>query len=152
MPIRPVMPRSERGSLKDVLNGESYEPPTAEELKLKQLYEHSEATNDEKLQEALGFIVMPYSNDRSSYPVSLYRHREYINSLSKKMADKIEQTKQQLANCFSPGPSFHKEARKSFFKQASKTQIILSEDGLIVKLASAVNIPIKPKRSFRRAR
>jgi NADPH-dependent 7-cyano-7-deazaguanine reductase QueF-like protein len=149
MPIRSVKPLSDRGTLKQVLNGESYEPPTAEELRLKQLYEHSQATHDEKLQEALGFIVMPQAGDKSAFPITVYRHREYINSLSKKIADKIEKTRQELAACFSSEVKAPIHMRMAQLKRATTTQTILSQGELIIKVASA-NVSVKPKRSFKR--
>lgn len=151
MPIRPVKTYSDRGSIKDVLNGDSYEPPTAEELKLKQLFEHAQATHDESLKEALGFIVMPGVGDRSSFPITLYRHREYIKSLSKKQASKIEKTKQELEECFKSMFPSSPRVRIAQFKQEITKQAILSNGELIIKVAGA-NVSVKPKRSFKRVR
>lgn len=145
MPIRSAKTYSDRGSLKDVANGDSYEPPTEEELRLGKLYEYSEATGDQQLKDSLGFLVMSNSGDRSTFPITIHQHREYINSLSKKMADQIQKTRQELEGCFSK-PTIR--VRMSAIKQ-QMTKLAISVDRPIYKFAS---VGILPKRSFRKVR
>jgi hypothetical protein len=149
MPYRTVKPHSDRGSIKDLATqSDSNYAPTDEELRLKHLYEHAQDTNDEQLKDALGFIVMPQSGDRSAFPISVYRHREYVNSLSKKIADKIEKTKKELEACFifeSKTPD-----RIMQLKQATARQTVLA-NGTLIKIAGAGGSS-KKTRSFRRVR
>jgi hypothetical protein len=155
MAIRTVKKYSDRGSLRDLVVARAARgdelcdaPPTEEELELKKLYEYAEHTQNDDLKEALGFIVMPNSGDRSAFPVSVYRHREYIASLSEKRAVEIEQTKLQLAGCF--GEEFKpKLVRKHFLKQEMSKSAILSDNSSMVKIAST-SIWSKLKRSFSR--
>src|SRR5580692_6741552 len=104
MPIRPVTKKySDRGSIKDISEGfymTPNEPATPLELRMKELYEYSQQTRDANLQRELGFIVMSEPGNKSAFPVTVFRHREYINSLSQEMKDSIEQHKQALEECF----------------------------------------------------
>jgi hypothetical protein len=153
MPIRTAKQHSDRGSIKDLVNQidslyDSSYAPTDEELKLKNLYEHAQATNDEGLQSALGFIVMPQAGDRSAFPITVYRHREYVNSLSKKIADKIEKTKKELEACFNaPDKTLVRIAQ---LKQVIARQTVLSS-GTLIKIAGT-GASGQKTRSFRRVR
>lgn len=90
MPIRRVKQYSDRGSIKDLHNGDDDNyPPTDLELRLKQLYEHAVATRDQNLSDSLGFITM---NSQSLDPVSVYRHREYVESLKTKLITNEDMT------------------------------------------------------------
>lgn len=154
MPYRTVRPRSDRGSIKDLayISDEYNDAPTPEELELKQKYEHAQATRDQQLQDSLGFIVMPNAGDRSAFPISVYRHREYINSLSQKRAVQIEKTKQELAGCFpSELKKLTSNERVSQYKQIFSRQAVLSQGELLIKVASA-DVSVQSKRSFRRSR
>lgn len=149
MPYRTVKPRSDRGSIKDLANGETpYEPPTQEELRLKELYEIAETNRDQQLKNALGFIVMPYGKDIS--PVSVYRHREYVQSLSAEAAEQIEKMKQELSACFNPGP-IHKQARMQFFKKLASSHAILEEEPMIKVAGTHMRAHAHAKSSFKRS-
>jgi hypothetical protein len=149
MPIRPIKTHSDRGSIKDVFNGESYEPPTADELRLKQLYEHAEITRDQQLQDSLGFIVMPQPGNSSAFPVSIFRHREYINSLSQKRADNIEKIRREISSFFAPVEKPSMNIRQSHFKQEISRQAVVANNGNLIKYASK---DIKGKSSFKRVK
>lgn len=147
MPIRSAKTYSDRGSLKDVVNGDSYEPPTEEELRLGKLYEYSEAVGDQQLKDSLGFIVMSNPGDRSTFPITIYQHREYVNTLSKKMVDQIQKTRQELESCFNVDKP-NMQGRMAMIKQ-ELTKLAISPNGPIHKFASA---DVLPKRSFRKVR
>jgi hypothetical protein len=149
MPIRPIRPRSDRGKLLDLLakQDEFNEAPTPEELNLKYLYEQSQITKDARLQESLGFIVMPQAGDRSAFPITVYRHREYVNSLSKKSMANIERTKQELQACFSSEVKTPLHIRLTQLKQETARQAVLS-----TRLVKRAGASVKPERSFRRVR
>lgn len=146
MPIRRVQQQSDRGSIKDLHNGDDEKfPPTPFELRVKKLYEHSLATRDQALIESLGLIAV---NVAPKDPVSLYRHREYVKQLEAKLGDKLEQTKQELAGCF-----FYNDHSDSpeMKKQASSRNAILVNEEKIIKVASSAQVePTSVKRSFRR--
>ena len=147
MPYRTVKPHSDRGSIKDLADPTTANyAPTDEELRLKNLYEYAQSTNDEGLQDALGFIVMPQAGDRSAFPISIHRHREYVNSLSKKIADKIEKTKKELEACFNYPTKT--SVRITQLKQATARQAVLAS-GTLIKIAGAGGSGQKT-RSFRR--
>lgn len=155
MPIRSVKKYSDRGSLIDLIvarvakGDELYDTsPTEEELRLKKLYEHAEATRDQQLKESLGFIVMPNPGDRAAFPISVYRHREYIASLSMERAAQIEQVKQELVGCFTQEFRESMPVRISKLKQITATQAVQPTRGLM-KFASAIR---KQKSSFTRVR
>lgn len=146
MPIRRVQQQSDRGSIRDLANGDDEKlPPTEEELRLKKLYEHSLATRDDALLASLGLIAI---NGAPKDPVALYRHKEYIESLKEKLAEQIKQTADELAPCFAVPDdrdnSTTFELARIKWKQKEALSII-SDDGPIVKNASAW-----PRRSFRR--
>lgn len=98
MPYRTVPPQSDRGSIKDLANGDDEKlPPTEEELRLKSLYEHGLATRDEALLASLGLIAI---NGAPKDPIAIFRHKEYIDSLKTKLAEQIQQAADELAPCF----------------------------------------------------
>ena len=98
MSIRRVKQQSDRGSIRDLANGDDEKlPPTEEELRLKKLYEHSLATRDDALLASLGLIAI---NGAPKDPIAIYRHKEYIDSLKEKLAEQIKQTADELAPCF----------------------------------------------------
>lgn len=151
MVIRTVKKHSDRGSIKDLVSsiGDPYDTsPTEEELKLKKLYEHAEATRDQRLKESLGFIVMANSGDRASFPISIYRHREYIVSLSAERSAEIEKVKQELSACFSQDFREPMPVRIAMLKQITATQAVQPAKGLM-KFASAFR---PSKSSFKRVR
>ena len=146
MPIRRVQQQSDRGSIKDLANGDDEKlPPTEEELRLKALYEHGLATRDDALVASLGLIAI---NGAPKDPIAIYRHKEYIDSLKEKLAEQIKQTADELAPCFAAPDdrdnSVVFELSRIRWKQKESLSII-SDDGPIVKSAST-----SPRRSFRR--
>lgn len=151
MPIRSIKKLLDRGSLADLVKkqDEFLEPPSEEELRLKKLYEIAESTNNEELKKSLGFIVMPNAGNRDALPISVYRHKEYVNSLSSSMRDKIEKTKQELMQCFSD--HYEIGVRKNILKQEIVRNAILQEP-IMVKVAGVGAICVDVKRSFRRVK
>src|SRR5579864_4458077 len=98
MPFRRVPQQSDRGSIRDLANGDDEKfPPTPEELRLKSLYEHGLATRDQALIDSLGLIAI---TGAPKDPISIFRHKEYIESLKEKLAEQIQQTADELAPCF----------------------------------------------------
>lgn len=160
MPIRSVTKKySDRGSLKDLVSikTDDLDPPTTFELRLKKMYEYEEIRNNTvyrsntvcgAISSAIGFIVMKGSDKREEYPVTLYRHREYINNLSSSLKDKIAKTRKELEKCFNPTIDLPREIKLSQFKQKNAREIILNSEN-IIKVAN-YNCPIYLKRSFRR--
>jgi hypothetical protein len=143
MPIRAVKQHSDRGSIKDIQQGEEKLPPTDYELRLKNLYQHGVETRNQVLLDSLGFIPLEGAyND----PVSVYRLRERVNAISNKLAGKLAQTKSELESCFMP--HFSMENAKNELKQLRATTIILGKEDF-VKSASRnrANVVL---RSFRR--
>jgi len=149
MPYRNVKLRSDRGSIRNLHNAqdEYFGDPTPEELELKKLYEYAQATKDKRLQDSLGFIVMNHPGDRAAFPISVYRHREYINSLSQERVDQIKQMKNELSGCF---PTRFEDSspieRRSQYKQIFSRAAIAAPNEMI-KMAGA---RVRVKRSFRR--
>ncbi len=143
MPIRRVQQQSDRGSIRDLANGDDEKlPPTEFELRLKEMYEHAMVTKNQAMIESLGLIPLDGS---AKDPVSIFRHREYINSLKDKMAEQIQATSKELEGCLAVDETnVAQELRLSRYKQANSLSAILDTDEL-VKTASAL-----PKRSFRR--
>ena len=142
MPIRTVKQHSDRGSIKTLIdNSGDNEPPTTLELRMKELYEYATATRDENLKASVGFIVMNVPGDKSAFPITLYRHREYVRSLNEKLASEIAQTAKEIELCLQPAeePSYMKRAR----------DLIL--DNTIMKTASS-DVYAPPTRSFTRVR
>lgn len=101
MPIRKVKPRSDRGSLKDlVANPIDSEPemePTAYEIRLKKLYEFAETYKDRALQAASGFITTNYISDKNALPLSAFRIREMVNDIKSKSPDIINKLTQEMS-------------------------------------------------------
>lgn len=146
MPFRRVPQQSDRGSIKDLANGDDEKlPPTEEELRLKSLYEHSLATRDEALLASLGLIAI---NGAPKDPIAIFRHKEYVESLKGKLAEQIKQTADELAPCFAVPDdrdnSATFELARIKWKQKESLSAI-SDDGTLVKNASTT-----PRRSFRR--
>lgn len=143
MSIRRVQQQSDRGSIKDLQNGDDEKfPPTPYELRMRNLYEHGLATRDQALIESLGFIAV---NAAPKDPVSLYRHREYVKQLETQLGDKLEQAKQELAGCFVSGS--YDDSPEMQKQLSSRNAILMSEEQLI-KVASSDTSVVR--RSFRR--
>lgn len=146
MPFRRVPQQSDRGSIRDLANGDDEKfPPTEEELRLKKLYEHGLATRDDALLASLGLIAI---NGAPKDPIAIYRHKEYIESLKERLAEQIKQTSDELAPCFAVPDDRDStqswEMARSRWKQKEALNTIL-DDGTMVKNASS-----GPRRSFRR--
>jgi len=154
MPIRPVTKKySDRGSIKDIAEGfymTPNEPATPLELRMKELYEYSQVTHDAALQRELGFIVMSEPGNKAAFPVTVMRHREYLNSLSQEMKESIEQNRQILEECFDH-PSVP-SLRMQKFKQADALHTVLQTGGLVKNASAGGNRSSDVKRSFRRVR
>jgi len=149
MPIRRVQQQSDRGSIRDLQNGDDEKyPPTDYELRVKELYEHALVTKNQALVDSLGLIPI---NGSANDPVSIFRHREYIKSLSSELADKIQQTAKEIEGCLHVDEtSLPQEVKWSRYKQAHSLAAIC-EDIDIVKVASADGgTYTRAKRSFRR--
>lgn len=149
MPIRRVQQHSDRGSIQDLQarNEEDY-PPTDYELRVKELYEHALVTRNQALVDSLGLIPL---NGEANNPVSVFRHREYVNSLSAHLAEQIKQTAKEIEGCLSVDESsVPQEIKWSRYKQAHSLSAIMADND-IVKVASADGTTYtRPKRSFRR--
>ncbi len=149
MPIRRVQQQSDRGSIRDLAKGDDEKyPPTPYELRLKGLYEHAMVTRDQALLDSLGLIAI---NGAANDPVSIFRHKEYVNSLSEKLAEQIKQTSQEIEKCFTVDESsFSQELKWSRYKQA-RAQNLITQGEDMVKVAHADGTTsVKPLRSFRR--
>lgn len=144
MVYRTVKQYSDRGSIKDIqkavvddLREDKNLPPTTFELRLKSLYEHAIIGHDQDLIDSLGLIVMsgPPNN-----PVSIMRHREYVNSLKNKKAnDSIPEFLFDLEH-------MSNKMINSKYKQIRALNVILDDE--LVKVASSEYK--SPLRSFRR--
>ncbi len=153
MPYRTVKPYSDRGSLKDIKerqeSGDDKLPATNFELRVKELYEHAMVRKDEALIESLGLVAI---NGSPTDPVSIFRHREYVNSLSAKLAGQIEESKLELDACFVDSTptmnSVPEEMKLTDYKQLRSRCAILEPES-ITKVASADYDPTA-RRSFRR--
>jgi hypothetical protein len=106
MPIRSVKQRSDRGSLKDLVN--SSVPPTvvvevqpsASEIRLKKLYEFAQLHKDYKLQAGLGIITTDYIADKNALPLSIYRIKKTVDDIKAKSPGKIEKLQEQFDGIF----------------------------------------------------
>lgn len=150
MPIRSVTQKySDRGSIKDIAQGITMtpnEPPTSLELRMRDLYQLATETQNKDLQRELGFIVMSEPGNKAAFPVTVFRHREYINSLSQELKDRIAKNKEVLEECFNH-PSIP-ALRMPIYKQCNALNTIL-QPGEMIKNAS-VGASVSIKRSFRR--
>lgn len=143
MPIRRIKQQSDRGSIKDIQNGEDEKfPPTAQELRLKGLYELGLSTRDEALLSSLGFIAV---TSAPTNPVSWYRHKELVEKLASNLGAQLEQTKQELSAYFDF--IYPDEVQLNEIRQKESLSTILQKDEEIVKTASADSL-----RSFRRVK
>jgi hypothetical protein len=150
MPYRTVPPQSDRGSIKDLANGDDEKlPPTEEELRLKSLYEHSLATRDDALLASLGLIAI---NGAPKDPIAIFRHKEYVDSLKEKLAEQIQKSADELALCFAapeaPPPT---ELRYMKARQEDARRNIQPETEL-VKQASCSGTSTIKENSFRRVK
>lgn len=157
MPIRYVPPRSERGSIKDIqkmtgvhLEEDPNMPATPSELRLKALYEHALITRDRSLIDSLGLIVMDGS---PKDPVSVLRHRQYVQDLSAKLGFKRGQFTNNLSLIVDKPVNYseRKLAESTSVEQAKSLSIILSENNTIVRHASTEH-PINILRAFWRVK
>jgi hypothetical protein len=149
MPIRRVQQQSDRGSIRNLANGDDEKfPPTSLELRLKGLYEYAMVTRDQALVNSLGLIPL---NGAPNDPVSIYRHREYVNSLSAELAEKIKHTAQEIEGCLAVNESdLPQEMKWTRYKQARAQSIITQESDLVKVAAVDGSIKRKSVRSFRR--
>ncbi len=148
MPYKTVKQYSDRGSIRDLKerqeNGDDGSPATSFELRVKELYEYAMVRNDDALIESLGIIAI---NGSPKDPISVFRHREYVNSLSEKLASQVEQTKLELDVYFTANP-ISEEVKKIQYKQSNSRDTIL-EPEVMIKSASS-NCSSFYKRSFKR--
>jgi hypothetical protein len=143
MPYRRVQQHSDRGSIRDLQNKQEDDfPPTDYELRVKDLYEHAMVTRNQALVDSLGLIPL---NGAANDPVSIFRHREYVKSLSDKLAAQIQETAKEIEGCLAVDETtLHRELQNSRYKQANSLAAISDTDELL-KTAST-----SPRRSFRR--
>src|SRR5271166_3439344 len=92
---------SDRGSIKNIAAKqkeglESEEPPTPEELHLKQLYEMAITHHDQDLTEKLGFVTIEYAGNKEALPISIHRLREVINTIAARPGSKVNEIRQEL--------------------------------------------------------
>lgn len=142
MSIRPVKQQSDRGSIKDLQAGDDEKyPATSYELRLRDMYSHAVSTRDQSLIDSTGFIVL----NGTVNPVSLFRHREYVVQLENRLGNKLEKTKQEIADCFTYDENLlPNEVWAAKRKRESARNVILNKDN--IKFASAG----VSYRSFRR--
>ncbi len=150
MPFRRVPQQSDRGSIRDLANGDDEKlPPTEEELRLKSLYEHSLATRDEALLASLGLIAI---NGEAKDPIAILRHKQYVESLKEKLAEQIQKTSDELALCFAaPDAPPPVELRYMKARQEDARRNIQPETE-IVKQASCSGTSTIKENSFRRVK
>lgn len=150
MPIRRVKQYSDRGSIKNLHNedDDNY-PPTDLELRLKQLYERAVETRDHGLSDSLGFITM---NSKSIDPVSVYRHREYVESLKSKLT--TTENMKQIVDAMpfvDPALACHPLSLSDIRKaQANSTYAIHRVEEFVKTADANGNISHRSLRSFRR--
>jgi hypothetical protein len=149
MPIRRVQQQSDRGSIRDLANGDDEKyPPTPLELRLKGLYEHALVTRDQALINSLGLIPL---NGEANNPVSIYRHREYVKALSEELAEKIQQTAQEIEGCLAvEESSLPQELKWARYKQARAQSVITQENDLVKTASADGSTQTRSVRSFRR--
>ena len=153
MPYLTVKPRSDRGSLQDLKekleSGDDGSPATHFELRVKELYENAMIRKDDALIESLGLIAI---NGSPTDPVSIFRHREYVNSLAEKLAGQVEESKAELEACFAASTptmlSVPSEMKLTEYRQIRSLVAILEPDSF-TKLASTDSAPSN-RRSFKR--
>jgi hypothetical protein len=110
MPTRAIKPRSERGSLKDLANNqadpydqEASRQLTASETRLQKLYQR--ASQDPKMQQALGIITTDYISDKNALPLSVYRLRKIVNDIKSRSSGHIIDLEAQFSEFLSSGIS-----------------------------------------------
>lgn len=150
MPIRRVKQYSDRGSIKNLHNGDDDNyPPTDLELRLKQLYEHAVATRDQNLSDSLGFITM---NSHSIDPISVYRHREYVESLKARLT--TNEDMKQIVDAMpyvDPSLAVHPHSLPHIRNVQANSAYAIHRVEEFVKTADADgNITHRSLRSFRR--
>lgn len=154
MPYRTIPRRSERGSIKDIRNkkNDSLEenpdmPATQAELRIKSLYEHALVTRDQALIDSLGLIVM---DGPPNDPVALLRHKEYVRGLKDKLGVEVQEAKEGLDMLIEADLQGAAEMKIAAYKQHEARNVILQEDGEMIKNASDGSI--SRKRSFWRVK
>ena len=99
------------------------------------------------MMESFGLIAITGS---PTNPISIFRHREYVNSLSDKLAEKIQQNRKELDAIFvtySDTNPHGEISRAQYRQQLSRETILNSED--LIKIAGIDFV--KPiSRSFKR--
>lgn len=147
MHIRSVASRSDRGSLADIQAGEEFLPPTQEELDIKIKAETALANHDNDALTDMGIIVM---NGSYTDPVSLLRHKQYIQLLVEKNGSEINALTMQLSSCFQNEDTKVHNGKTSL-KQIISSQTIIAENEGIIRLAhQEAGQPKKQIRSFSR--
>src|SRR5579864_8122308 len=151
MPFRRVPQQSDRGSIKDLANGDDEQlPPTEEELRLKSLYEHGLATRDQALIDSLGLFAI---NGAPKDPIAIFRHREYIDSLKARLAQEIQERQDEVALLFprvnaQPPPELHYiRARQENARQSIQPADWVKTAGVGTAMRKAI-----PANSFRRVK
>jgi hypothetical protein len=154
MPTKKVSPKSDRGNIKNIqqlannlLGITPNLPATKFELRLKALYESAEQQKNQDIIDSLGFIIMagPINN-----PVSILRHREYINSLKSKFGIESEEVNNLISfeNIFSIWSDSLEKSYK--YKQLKALNTILDGSCNFVKSAYYNDTVKISFRSFRR--
>lgn len=145
MPYRFVPPRSDRGSIKDLRKKQTEAleenpdmPPTPAELRIKSLYEQAMVLRDQALIDSLGLIVMGGAPDN---PVSILRHRQYIDELKQKMGAQIQDAQNEIEAFFANDFEGPAEMRVAAYKQENARNIILGDDGQNFYKAASPNVP-----------
>lgn len=105
MSIKRVKQRSDRGSIKDLVNSQEVSiptprPATPAELRLKKLYEHAQNNKNHQMIAALGFITTDYIGDKNALPLSVYRIKQTVDKIKAQSNGKIDQLAQQFATFF----------------------------------------------------
>jgi len=141
MPTRAIPPRSDRGSIKNIqkavtdsLDEDPNMPATPQELRIKALYENALVLRNQALIDSLGLIVMEGS---AKDPVSVMRHRQYVQELTTKFGGQVEDTRQTLEVLVEETKNQPQEIIRSTYKRTGSLNAILAENQPLVKNASS---------------
>lgn len=147
MPFKRVKQYSDRGSIKDLVGredikaGEIEIPFTADELRIKKLYDYASYYRDSNLISAMGFITNEHVGSKEALPTNVYRLKQMVQDIEAKSGGKIAALAKEMSDCF-----FGEEQRCLTTMKSEARQ----RESLI-KVASASSAPFN-KRSFWRAR
>jgi hypothetical protein len=143
MPFKRVVQHSDRGSIKDLVGrekikpGEVEAPLSAQELRIKKLYDYAQYNRDNNLVAALGFITNEHVGNKSALPTNVYRLRQMVQDIETKSGGKIASLAKEISDCFFGNEEHCLAVSKSEHRQRES----------LIKVASADHYPFN-KRSF----